>query len=118
MQRWTAMSDDSYNSGSDRCDYCESEQPDGLNEPFPLFVPGEDNSHNGELELCDGCHLAARILAYTREEPPFVDVGLYQEVTFYARQLATVQVGGDVSEAVNIPDNSTTDTERIEGDTT
>lgn len=85
------------------CEYCQTEQPDGLNEPFPVFVPGKPNDHADRLSLCDGCHLAAKVLAYTRAEPPFVDVGLYQEVTFYARQLATAQLGGDVSQSVRQP---------------
>lgn len=84
------------------CEYCGDEQPDGLNDPFPVFVPGGENHHgpDGDLALCDRCCLAARILAYTREEAPFVDVGLYQEVTFYARQLAAIVMKGNPSEAV------------------
>lgn len=84
----------------DACEWCAAEQEDGLNEPFPVHVPGVKNGHSDHLELCDRCCLAARVLAYTRPEPPFVDVGLYQEVTFYARQLAAIEMGGDPSEAV------------------
>lgn len=42
----------------------------------------------GERFMCDPCNLSTRILLYSRPDPPFVDVGLYQEVVFYARQLA------------------------------
>jgi hypothetical protein len=44
---------------------------DDLSEP--VLFEGE------ERFLCDPCNLATRVLLYTRPEPPFVDVGLYQE---------------------------------------
>jgi len=54
-----------------------------------------------ERSLCEKHWLAAYFLAMTREEPPFVDVGLYQEATFYGRQLAATTLDKDPSSVVD-----------------
>lgn len=76
-------------------------------EPFP--TPPEINHRgDGNAVMCDHHHVAARILAYTREDPPYVDVGLYQEVTYYSRALAAETFGIPSEEKVNTgePDDS------------
>lgn len=61
----------------------------------PLAYEGE------RRDLCEKHWLAAYFLAMTREEPPFVDVGLYQEATFYGRQLAAATLGKEPESVVN-----------------
>lgn len=63
----------------------------------------------GERFMCDPCNLATRILLYTRPDPPFVDVGLYQEVVFYARQLAATAVPEPPETVVDLPDGGEDD---------
>lgn len=65
----------------------------------------------GERFMCDPCNLSTRILLYTRPDPPFVDVGLYQEVVFYARQLAAETVPEPPEEIVNLPDEDEGETD-------
>jgi len=82
-----------------KCYRCEEDlDRDDLSEP--LLFDGE------ERFMCDPCNLATRVLLYTRADPPFVDVGLYQEVVFYARQLAATTVPDPPEEIVNTPDKS------------
>ena len=79
-------------------------------EPFP--VPPElsdDHLDDGRAVMCDHHHVAARILAYTRAEPPYVDVGLYQEVTYYSRALAAETFGIPSTEKVTAPQNAEDD---------
>lgn len=80
------------------CPRCESElDRDSLNEP--ILYEGT------EQILCDTCTLATLILQYTHADPPYVDIGLYQEVVFYARQLAAESVPDAPEEIVNQPEN-------------
>lgn len=66
---------------------------DDANEPVPsLGLAGDDEPH---AIMCDDCTLATLILAYSREEHPYVDIGLYSEVVFYARQLAAASLDDD-----------------------
>lgn len=69
---------------------------DDLNEP--VLYEGDQQT------LCDPCTLATYILLYSRPEPPFVDIGLYQEVVFYARQLAALHVPDPPEEIVTQPE--------------
>ena len=88
----------------DECelDFCEREV-DNFEEAFPVHpdVPGVDET--GRAVMCDWHHVAARILAYTRPEPPYVDVGLYQEVTYYSRALAAETLDIPAEDAVVPP---------------
>ncbi len=80
------------------CPRCSAElDRDALNEP--VLYEGE------EQILCDTCTLSTLILLYTRPDPPYVDVGLYQEVVFYARQLAAESVPDAPDEVVNQPNH-------------
>lgn len=91
------------------CYRCETSlDRDDLNEP--LLFQGE------ERFMCDPCNLATRVLLYTRPEPPFVDVGLYQEVVFYARQLAAETVPDPPDEVVTLPDEEDGEGEGGEAD--
>ena len=71
------------------------------------FLVPPDVEHDGDhdqpnhAQMCDEHHVAARIYAYTREDPPWVDVGLYQEVTYYSRALAATTFGLEPMEHVN-----------------
>lgn len=88
---------------------CDDEV-ENFDEPFP--VPPElkaDRDENGGVVMCDHHHVAARILAYTRPEPPYVDVGLYQEVTYYSRALAAETFGIPSSEKVTAPQHADDD---------
>lgn len=63
--------------------------------------------YDGEVRnLCDSCWLATRIMQLTRSKPPYVDVGLYHEVAFYARQLAAITIDDDPENAVVSPQES------------
>lgn len=53
-----------------------------------------------ERDLCEKHWLAAYYLAMTSEEPPFVEVGLYSEATFYGRQLAAATLDKEVETVV------------------
>lgn len=64
----------------------------------PMLFEGD------ERFMCEEHWLATKFLMMTREEPPFVDVGLYQEAVFYARQLAFCSLGKNPSDAIKIPD--------------
>lgn len=77
---------------------------DELNEP--VLYDGD------EQILCDTCTLSTLILLYTRAEPPYVDVGLYQEVVFYARQLAAASVPDAPDEVVKQPEEQPEETGR------
>lgn len=72
---------------------------DDLNEP--VLYEGE------QQVLCDTCTLSTLILQYTRPDAPYVDVGLYQEVVFYARQLAAASVPDEPEPVVNQPERDT-----------
>ena len=92
----------------DECDVvgCESDI-----ENFPeSFIPPSgaevETDSDGRSVMCDHHHVASRILAYTREEPPYVDVGLYQEVTYYSRALAAETFGIPAREKVIPPQES------------
>lgn len=69
-------------------------------------IPRGVDSHQHGLVMCDHHHVAARILAYTRSEPPYVDIGLYQECTYYARALAAETFDIPSSEKVTAPQNA------------
>lgn len=89
------------------CDLPDCDHPvESFDEQFPA-PPGAareaQDSHAYGLVMCDRHHVAARVLAYTRVEPPYVDIGLYQEVTYYARALAAVQFGLDPDDVVTAP---------------
>jgi hypothetical protein len=78
------------------CYRCDTDlDRDEIGEPFP--VDGE------ERMLCDPCNLATRILAYSRADPPYVDIGLYSEVVFYARQLAAETIDDPPEPVINQP---------------
>lgn len=66
---------------------------------------GEDSAMHG-LVMCDYHHVAARIMAYTRPDPPYVDVGLYQEVTYYSRALAASAFDLDAMDHVSTGDDA------------
>lgn len=83
----------------DAPDTCEVEDCDASIDNFPEEFPSPD----GRLVMCDHHHVAARILAYTFEDHPYVDVGLYPEVSYYSRSLAAEQFGIPAREAVNQP---------------
>lgn len=91
-------------------------------DPFPVppkiareiaEVPrGEDaQAPAHHVVMCDSHNAAARILAYTRSAPPYVDIGLYQEVTYYSRSLAAEFFGLDSSEMVTTPQDAEEDTD-------
>lgn len=73
------------------------------------YVCGDNVAHDEEQlpyegehrDLCEKHWLAVYFLAMTREEPPFVDVGLYQEATFYGRQLAAATLDEEPESVVN-----------------
>lgn len=80
---------------------------DNFPEPFP--APSEvsvTTDDRREAVMCDHHHVAARLLAYTRSEPPYVDVGLYQETTYYARALAAETFGIPAREKVTRPQDA------------
>lgn len=84
------------------------------NFPEKLPVPKQLES-TGEKIMCDRHHVASRIMLYTQEDHPYVDIGLYQEVTFYSRSLAAEELGISAEDAVNQPQTDTdtdTDTEQ------
>jgi hypothetical protein len=83
-------------------DFCDREV-DNFPEAFPIHheVPGVDDT--GRAVLCDWHHAAARILAYTRPEHPYVDVALYQECTYYSRALAAETLDIPAEDAVVPP---------------
>lgn len=92
-------------------DECEVPWCDQPIESFPetFYPPSEYLEHadeEGAMVMCDQHHVASRILAYTRREPPYVDVGLYQEVTYYSRALAAVAFDIDPDEKVVAPQNT------------
>lgn len=73
------------------------------------YVCGSNVSHDqdrlayeGEKrDLCEKHWIAVYFLSMTREEHPFVDVGLYQEATFYGRQLAALTLDKEPESVVN-----------------
>lgn len=82
---------------------CEDEV-ESFEEPFltpPGVEHGGDHDQPNYARMCDEHHVAARIYAYTREDPPWVDVGLYQEATYYGRALAAATFDLDPMEHVN-----------------
>lgn len=83
-------------------------------EEQPLEFPIAVGDLSGRYALCDECSVAARILGYTRSEPPYVDIGLYQEVVFYARQLAAYHLIDTVPNDVVIHPEESADTEERE----
>lgn len=90
---------------------CELEECDDDVENFPeaFLVPPElveEADSEGRAVMCDHHHVAAKILAYTRGEPPYVDMGLYQEVTYYSRALASETFGIPASEKVTAPQHA------------
>lgn len=90
----------------DECEIGPCENPIE-NFPEAFFPPEEAAEHadeTGRAVMCDHHHVAARILAYTRPDPPYVDVGLYQEVTYYSRALAAESFGIVSTEKVNPPE--------------
>lgn len=89
---------------------CE-ESVESFPEPF-LLPPGIPHRGDRAAIMCDRHHVSARILAYSRKERPYVDIGLYQEVVFYARQLAGEVLGiSDPTELVEQPSNDDSDEE-------
>lgn len=81
-------------------------------EPLAREDLSEPLSFEGEQRfMCDACNLATRVLLHTRPDPPFVDVGLYQEVVFYARQLAARTVPDPPESVVTVPEEVTEDGE-------
>ena len=72
--------------------------------PPEKFIEHADET--GRMVMCDWHHVAARILTYTREDPPFVDVGLYQEVCYYARALAAETFDIPSEEMVTAPQHA------------
>jgi len=93
---------------SDETEICElqdcSREVDNFSEKFP--VPKQLES-TGRKVMCDRHHVASRIMVYTREDHPYVDIGLYQEVTFYSRSLAAEELGISAKDAVNQPETDT-----------
>lgn len=85
---------------------------DNFPEPFPVpeeigeDIPTPDEDAPTGLVMCDWHHVAARILAYTRPDHPYVDVGLYQEVTYYSRSLSAETFDIPAQEKVNQPSES------------
>lgn len=74
---------------------------------FPVTV----GDVNGHFKMCDEHNVAARVLGYSREEPPYCDLGLYKEIVFYARQLAALYIDPDIdeSEVVITPEEHSTE---------
>lgn len=72
-------------------------------EAFPVPPELAYGGGEGRLVMCDHHYVAARILAYTKPEPPYVDVGLYQETTYYARALAAETFDIPSQEKVTAP---------------
>lgn len=87
--------------GVDGCDSDIENFPESF--PAPGEVDGEADDR-GAMIMCDHHHVSARILAYTRADHPYVDVGLYRETTYYARSLAAETFGIPSTEKVNQPD--------------
>lgn len=117
---WTAHADIATDGGKrpaepatpdDVPDECEVPWCDQPIENFvEAFYPPEefieDADSEGRMVMCDQHHVAARILTYTRPEPPYVDVGLYKEVTYYSRALAAVAFDLEPTDKVTAPQNT------------
>lgn len=83
---------------------------ENFDEAFP--VPAEiDHRGDGRAVMCDHHHVAARLLSYTRPEPPYVDVGLYKEVAYYARALAAETFEVPAEDKVTPPQHHDEDAE-------
>lgn len=94
----------------DTCEIEDCESPvENFDEAFPLPPEIAGSDETGRAVMCDHHHVAARILAYTRAEPPYVDVGLYQEVTYYSRALAAETFGVPSQEMVTAPQHAEDD---------
>lgn len=80
------------------CYRCDTELERGeLNQP--MRFEGEQRF------FCDECWLATRILLSTQPDPPFADASAYQEIVFYARQLAAATVPDPPEEVVTVPED-------------
>lgn len=92
--------------GADECEIggC-TDSVEHFDEPFTV-PPGVPHRGDGRAVMCDHHHVAARIFAYTRPDPPYVDVGLYQEVTYYSRALAAETFGLPSQEHVIVPEEA------------
>lgn len=76
--------------------------PEAFAPPPQVEAPTDDT---GRLIMCDWHYVAARIMAFTRPDPPYVDVGLYKEVTYYSRALAAETFDLPSQEHVHPPEN-------------
>lgn len=84
------------------CPNC-ADEVDELHEEFP--------TPDGVESVCTECLLAAKVLAYSRPSPPFVDIGLYQEVVFYARQLAAFHYDREPVDVLDLSDENNSEAE-------
>lgn len=92
-------------------DECEIPECTHDIENFPdAFVPPEEfvahTDDSGRMVMCDRHAVSARLLAYTHSGPPYVDVGLYKEVAYYARALAAVTFNIHPDEKVTAPQDA------------
>lgn len=80
--------------------------------PPPEDAEVEEGVSRAEgIVMCDHHHVAAKLVAYTRGEPPYVDMGLYQEVAYYARALGAETFEIPAEDLVTAPQNHEEDDE-------